>query len=350
MRENVSTYINQLLDQDDPFLAFRYTGGGEVVVLSKTIQNTKKPPTDKIAVASLSKFKNIHNQLSIYFEVIKRFSYDATQPDLTISDGESDDAGREKHLKLVQKGVDLIQNSSLEKVVLSRKRYVNKPINIVTSFLNACARYPDAFCYLLYHPEVGLWMGATPETLVKFQGNRFYTMSLAGTRLKDEINSHPWTDKEMQEQKIVTDYILGRLKKLSVEDLKIHGPETVNAGNLVHLKTDISGRIDSEALKMQVVDALHPTPAVCGFPLTKAKQFILQEEGYERSLYTGYIGIDLPELPETYFVNLRCLRFTLEGAEIFVGGGITADSDPEEEWLETVNKAQTMAAILVADT
>jgi isochorismate synthase len=220
--------------------------------------------------------------------------------------------------------------------------------------------------YCLYHPKVGLWLGATPELLFKVEGQQLTTISLAGTKPFNETNEVNWTHKEIEEQQIVTDYIKEQIAPYAKE-INVSEVETIKAGNLLHLKSRITSLINpSESLK-SIVEALHPTPAVCGFPKQKAKDFILQNENYNRAYYTGFLGeLNLKQsktrntnrrnvennayaMVKTYsnfYVNLRCMQLKDDKALIYVGGGVTKDSIAENEWEETLNKTKTMGAIL----
>ena len=285
---------------------------------------------------------------------------------------------KKKHLKLVQKGIDSIKNNAFKKVVLSRKEIIQihsstkpEPIEI---FQNLTEKYPEAFAYIWFHPKVGLWLGATPETLLEVERNRFKTMALAGTQKYEGTLDVNWGEKEKEEQRFVTDSILGNLKPIS-ENIESTSPYTAKAGNLLHLKTDISGtdaefRVSTDAdagyLK-KLISAIHPTPAVCGLPKKSAKKFILENENYDREFYTGFLGeLNLKKTLQrsrnrknrenqayasiiktsALFVNLRCVKLEENQATLFVGGGITKNSDPAAEWEETQNKAQTIKAVL----
>jgi isochorismate synthase len=97
---------------------------------------------------------------------------------------------------------------------------------------------------------------------------------------------------------------------------------------------------------------LHPTPAVCGLPKENAKQFILENEGYERKFYSGFLGeLNLNTIlnkvvDSDLFVNLRCMEIERHKVHLYIGCGITKDSNPEKEYIETANKAMTMKQIL----
>src|SRR5690606_3892745 len=140
-------------------------------------------------------------------------------------------------------------------------------------------------------PKVGLWLGATPETLVNIDGQRLTTMSLAGTQKYNGTLEVNWTSKELNEQQLVTDFIVHSLHPEtsgSVGNISLGKPETVKDGNLVHLKTTISATFNSKINFKQLLTNLHPTPAVCGLPKDAAKQFILKNENYNREFYTGF--------------------------------------------------------------
>jgi len=271
------------------------------------------------------------------------------------------------HINLVKKGVETIYNSDLKKVVLSRQEILNSSeTNPIFIFKKLLSRYKSAFVYCWYHPKVGLWLGATPETLIKIEGNRFSIMALAGTQDYTGSLDVVWRNKERQEQQFVTDFIIENLKP-SVENFKVSDVETVKAGNIVHLKTMISAQLKPETPLKHVIEALHPTPAVCGLPKALAKQFILKHEGYNREFYTGFLGelnLEITKAPRSgkrnienrayavtknstqLYVNLRCMQLKDDQAIIYVGGGITESSNAVSEWEETVSKSLVIKSVL----
>ena len=92
---------------------------------------------------------------------------------------------------------------------------------------------------------------------------------------------------------------------------------------------------------------MHPTPAVCGLPREVAKIFIQQNENYKRTFYTGFLGeLNIANQKSLLFVNLRCMCIEGEIAEVYVGGGITKDSNAKKEWEETIAKSKTMKKVL----
>ncbi len=255
---------------------------------------------------------------------------------------------KEFHINLVKKGIGRIHDGIFQKAVLSRKmeeKFTSSPLDLFQRLLSI---YESAFCYLWVHPKVGIWLGATPEILLNMENSNLATMSLAGTQKHVENEPPNWKQKELQEQALVTSYISKALTDL-VFGLRISERESVRAGSLWHLRTQITATIEKESL-LEIIKALHPTPAVCGLPMKASKEFILEYENYDREYYTGFLGelnIENKEARTTIlFVNLRCMRLIDDTAHIYIGGGVTQDSDPEKEWEETVAKTNTMLQVL----
>ncbi|MBL7887253.1 MAG: chorismate-binding protein [Flavobacterium sp.] len=250
---------------------------------------------------------------------------------------------------LVEKGVQAIHNNEFRKVVLSRKEVVETSLDAIRIFKSLLFHYKTAFNYCFYHPKVGLWIGATPEQFIKIENTTLHTVALAGTQLFD--NELVWESKEKEEQQLVTEFIAENLNLFS-EKVSVSKPKTIQAGNLAHLKTDIEAIIDQNDLG-EIIQKLHPTPAVCGLPKEPAMKFINENENYDREFYTGFLGelnVDFTTYKTTnsdLFVNLRCMKLEDQLASVYVGCGITKDSQPEKEFWETVNKSMTIKKRLV---
>lgn len=248
-----------------------------------------------------------------------------------------------EYLDRLKQTIDVIQQSGIPKLVLSRRKQVPYlEISVNQTFRNLCQTYPNAFVYAFRHEEE-IWCGAFSELLGKFdkKTGRFETMSLAGTlSLAEE-----WTEKEIHEQQTVTDYIAEILKKYSVEISRSPVTDHIS-GNIKHLRTDLSAKIDSEKLQ-ELICELHPTPAVCGTPVSFCAEAISRIEKFPREFYAGYSRIETDDTVY-FFVNLRCAKIWSNHAELFVGGGITAQSSPEKEWEETELKSQAVSRNLAA--
>ena len=186
-------------------------------------------------------------------------------------------------------------------------------------------------------------MGASPEILLSVKNDKFKTMALAGTLpYMDSLEVH-WGEKEKEEQRIVADFIEAELKDFK---LKISKPFTKKAGSLLHICTEIEGKLKSNDQLADIIKKLHPTPAICGLPKENAKEIILKNENYNREFYTGFLGELNMDKSTNLFVNLRCIQIKNSNAIVYVGGGITVDSIPENEWEETVAKSEVMKRVI----
>ena len=254
--------------------------------------------------------------------------------------------GKNEHIALVEKGIHFIKTSETDKVVLSRKERIDVAgFDCWETFKKLTTTYPNAFVYLWFHPVSGVWLGATPETLIKVENKKFNVMALASTQEYKGDLDVTWNKKEIKEHQIVTDYIVS---KLEINNLKISEAYTIKAGSLVHLRADISGQISSSELDLKkLIYVLHPTPAICGMPKESAKKFILENEGYDREYYTGFLG-EINDNIIDLFVNLRCMKLdaSQKKVSLYIGGGITKDSNAQLEWSETVAKSKVMKKVL----
>jgi len=255
---------------------------------------------------------------------------------------------------LVEKAIQEINSGHFEKVVLSRFEDIQLPedFSISDFFDQVCEAYPNAFCSLVHLPGMGLWIGASPELLISQDSVEFRTISLAGTKKIDTelpLSEIAWAEKEIEEQALVSRYIINRFKEIRLREFAEHGPKTIKAGNLAHLKTEYVvnlGEVQIDDLADQMLNLLHPTSAVCGMPLEAASEFVLQNENYDREFYSGFIGPVNFDGRTDLFVNLRCMKVEEGQARLFAGAGITEDSVPANEFLETEMKLEILSRLV----
>lgn len=259
--------------------------------------------------------------------------------ELSLPKNEKRDISKEAYLKIVEKTIEAIKKDvDLEKVIISRSKSVDFHPNTITEFYtNLCNAYQNAYCYLLIINQKEVWVGASPELLLKIKNKEVFTVSLAGSKSSENI---AWTDKEFHEQEIVTQYIQKALGKYC-KNIKIQKPITVQSASVYHLKTEFAAELLEKSTALDLIEELNPTPAVCGLPKGKAFDFIKKNEGYKRALYTGYLGVKNGEEIEL-FVNLRCAQLFADSLKLYLGGGITAKSNAEKEWEETEIKSKTL--------
>ncbi len=206
------------------------------------------------------------------------------------------------------------------------------------------AAFPDTFRFIYYTPRTGAWLGASPEILLERQSgdNRVRTMSLAGTVNNDSTGN--WDEKNIKEHNFVTQYITDIFNRLGIK-ADISPAEDVSFGTVKHLCNRISGEYTGDFFT--AVNALSPTPALAGVPLADALHHISLHEPHPRRCYGGYVGV-IDREGEHAYVNLRSVHFSPKHFCIYAGGGITSDSQPDDEWLETRNKVQKLNDIILS--
>lgn len=249
---------------------------------------------------------------------------------------------KEKYQKNASVFLNQIKNQNLYKAVFSRIKEVSFRTNARQLFHCLSEEYPQAFVYLISSPLFGTWVGATPEYLLSVDHEKSKTIALAGTMRSDD--SEIWGAKEINEQEYVCSFIRDRLAQLNIESVNEKEKKELIAGPVKHLATTFTFSNQGVGIA-DLVDVLHPTPAVSGLPQRESIALIDELEKHERSLYSGVIGV-INEDDAQLFVNLRCAQLTADKAYLYLGGGFTADSDIDKEWIETENKARTLLNVL----
>jgi isochorismate synthase len=258
---------------------------------------------------------------------------------------------------LVRLSIERIAVGEFQKVVPSRLKEIDLQDNfdVVSTFVRLCAKHPKAFISLFYLPEKGVWMGASPELLIEIsKDNIFRTSALAGTQPGENIinlSEVAWTQKEIEEQAFVSRYIINCFKKIRLREFEENGPKTVEAGGLVHLRTDYKvnlEKVNFAQLGSVMLKLLHPTSAVCGMPKEPASAFLKVHEKIDRKFFGGYLGPVNIDAHTNLYVNLRCANIKTGKAVLYAGAGVTSDSDPEKEWRETELKMGTIQSVLLS--
>jgi isochorismate synthase len=247
----------------------------------------------------------------------------------------------------------LAGGSSLAKVVLAREVVVqaDRPLDRVAVLSRLRAAYPD--CHLV---SVDGLVGASPELLVSRTGDIVRSHPMAGTAPR---GGDPTTDqrlaasllasaKDRAEHQItidmVHDTLLGWCSYLDYEA----EPSVVAVANVQHLATLVEGRLSRPAPSvLELVAALHPTPAVAGWPRDEAVAWIGAHEGFDRGRYAGTVGWVDAGGNGTWAVALRCAEINGTEARVFAGNGVVVDSDPQAELAETQAKLQALLSAVV---
>ncbi|MGM9834068.1 MAG: chorismate-binding protein [Candidatus Limisoma sp.] len=225
---------------------------------------------------------------------------------------------------------------TLRKVVISR--VIKRAIDDVdwTSFMDRLHdKNPDSFTFIYSTPQTGAWIGVSPEIIGDYHDGTFSTMALAGTRLKGES---VWSAKDIEEQEFVSNYIAERIKNAGF-DYTVSDKFTLPAGNVEHICNMFTIKESDIRKMLDLVDLLHPTPALAGTPKKEAVEYILSHEHHNRECYGGYIG-PFDARSFHFAVNLRSMCFDEHAVAVFVGSGITDKSVPESEYAETQAKSE----------
>ncbi len=356
--------IEILINKNIPFVAYKTPDSKNPVLAIQTISPLEKIPIEDLEYKSgfviapfdsaktdeifLLKPDFILNEQSDLREIE---NYLANLPNIKLQHNASNyQLSKNEYLEKVNYFIEKIKSGDFNKIVLSRvlTMEIAGSVDYAEFYNQLCQNNKDAFVYLLSTPETGIWAGATPETLLSKQNEKWDTMAVAGTRLLSDFQKQPnWDEKEIEEQRLVSSYIENLLSELDVKNYQTKDPETITAGKLVHLKTTFS--INHEYLINRLgifIKGLHPTPAVCGLPKADAYHLIEKAETHNRKLYTGFIGPWNLKEESKLFVNLRCAEFTENKILAYVGGGLTKDSNPLDEWQETKNKSRTLLSVV----
>ena len=345
-KPDLEEVFEKLLSDDQAFVFYRLP---KSKIVHCNFQNDSKVTlTENLKINGfiMSRFDSplpavyISDKNHLYFEY-KTQSFE-TKEIVTASNLEN----KESFINLVNKTKKAIALGRLKKLVVARNIIRREEVDAFQFFTHLLTLYPHAMVYFWHHPKAETWIGASPEQLFSLHSNRLKTMALAGTLNYNTKEEYHWGDKEKTEQGWVRDTLQEDLKNLfPSSQVKCSQTFTRQAGNLVHLCNEISveaQNINTTAL----LKKLNPTPAVGGIPVEEGMRFLVKYENLDRAYYTGFLGPIMGEGQIDLFVNLRCAQIIPDGLLMYVGAGITHDSDPEREWEETQNKAKTLLAAL----
>jgi salicylate biosynthesis isochorismate synthase/menaquinone-specific isochorismate synthase len=255
----------------------------------------------------------------------------------------------------VARAVERIREGQLEKVVLAREVQVRapRPHDPGAVFDVLRGGFPECFVYAVGRGEA-TFIGATPELLVRRDGNRASTVALAGSTRRSAdpaVDDHLGesllrSDKNRHENQVVAERIATALAPYSVWVTVAPEPVLIKVANIQHLAAPIRAQLTDAVGALALAGALHPTPAVGGEPDGVAKRLIPALEGLDRGWYAGTLGWTDTGGDGEFCVALRCALLRGELASCYAGCGIVADSEPAAELAETEVKLQAMLPVL----
>jgi salicylate biosynthesis isochorismate synthase/menaquinone-specific isochorismate synthase len=255
----------------------------------------------------------------------------------------------------VARAVERIRAGELEKVVLAREVQVHAPRGHDPGAVLGALRegFPECYVYAVGRGDA-TFLGATPELLVRRDGERASTVALAGSTRRSAdpaVDDHLGeallrSDKDREEQAIVTRRIAYALRPHSVWVTHAPEPVLVRIANIQHLATPIRAQLSQPVGAMALASVLHPTPAVGGEPFAVAEPLIPQLEGFDRGWYAGPVGWTDANGDGELCVALRCALLRGPVAHCYAGVGVVRDSEPAAELAETEVKLQALLPVL----
>lgn len=261
----------------------------------------------------------------------------------------------------VAEAVNCVRTGWVDKVVLARRRTVgsDEPFDPDLVSRRLIARNQNAYVYRLDLPghsadETGVLLGASPELVLASRAGAVHSFPLAGSAPRGPHQGADRTAarallasaKDLDEHRHVALSVRDAFRLFAEDVVCPATPELVRTPAIWHLGTSITGRLRDGVSPMELLYALHPTPAVCGTPTERAKELIRRLEGFDRGLYAGLIGWIDAEGNGEWALILR--GGVLEGnrAVLTAGAGIVAASDPQSEHEETAVKFSTFMSAL----
>lgn len=262
--------------------------------------------------------------------------------------------------RLVAMYAGAVGRGRLDKVVLARRLELaaddGAAIPVEAALRTLAASAPESTVYGFARGGVDgpVFLGATPERLVRTEGRRFETVAIAGSaprstdaaedaRLAAALLS---SEKDREEHAVVVAMLRESLAPL-VEELRVgREPTLLELRSIRHLMTPVAGTLAADAGLLGLAERLHPTPAVGGEPRDLALELIREHEGFERGWYAGPVGWVGADGDGDLAVALRCAIVSGARATLFAGCGIVADSDPGREWDESETKLRVVAGAL----
>jgi menaquinone-specific isochorismate synthase len=242
----------------------------------------------------------------------------------------------------VGRAVSRIRAGDLRKVVLATalEADLESVVEIPDTLERFRRTYPECYRFLVQPMEMAGFFGPPPERLVSMDGQQVETEALAGSAERGDTpeedaalaRSLETSGKIEHEQALVVDAIRDRLEPLG--KVTVGEREVRKLANIQHLRTPITAMLDGDEHVLDVVEALHPTPAVGGLPPERAREFIRETEPFDRGWYASPVGWFDAAGDGEFVVGIRSAVAGGRRATLYAGNGIVADSDPEEEWAE----------------
>ncbi|EBK5175210.1 isochorismate synthase EntC [Salmonella enterica] len=253
---------------------------------------------------------------------------------------------------MVARAAMLTATPDVDKVVLSRLIDITTDVAVDSGALleRLVAQNPVSYNFHVPLADGGVLLGASPELLLRKEGERFSSLPLAGSarRQPDDVldreagNRLLASQKDRHEHELVTQAMKQILRDRSTELQLPSSPQLITTPTLWHLGTPFEGKANAKENALTLACLLHPTPALSGFPHQVAKKLIAELEPFDRELFGGIVGWCDAEGNGEWVVTIRCAKLRGNQVRLFAGAGIVPASSPVGEWRETGVKLSTM--------
>ena len=250
--------------------------------------------------------------------------------------------------------VDEIKHEKIDKVVIARRieNEISSPINWQKTLGDLNIKYPTCTNFL-YKSGKSIFFGSTPEILIKYSGDTFFTEALAGSimrgvnpeqdkQLEEELLK---SDKNNMEHEAVIDYIKKSVFNFVDQVEIVKSPVVKKLPNIQHLQTSVTGKLKSKDQIFKIISSLFPTPAVCGIPKEQSLKMIEKTEDFDRGLFSGVIGWFNADNYGEFFVTIRSALVKDNKLYAYAGCGIVEGSDPKEEFEEAQLKLKPILSL-----
>ncbi len=262
-----------------------------------------------------------------------------------------------RYVTAVERALALIAEKTIGKIVLARDLNIEAaaPLHPLELLNGLRQRFPSCYAFSLANGRGQSFIGASPERLVRVSKGLLETEALAGSIRRGAGASEDaglaaelaHSDKDQREHGLVLEAVAGRLTALGLTPEFPTVPGLRKLANVQHLHTPVRATLGDKVRLLDAVAALHPTPAVGGWPVAAAVARIRQLEGFPRGLYAGAIGWMNARGGGEFFVGLRSALVEGNQARLYAGAGIVAGSSPEKEFAETELKFRAMLDALL---
>lgn len=257
----------------------------------------------------------------------------------------------------VRRALGHITHHQVQKIVLAHALDVvqDRPFKTSLSLAQLRQRYPDCYVFSVGNGRDKTFIGASPERLLSVAHRRLSTDALAGSAPRGRTAKEDrqlalhllHSTKEQAEHQIVVNFLAQTLAELGLQPYYPKPPTLLRLSNIQHLHTPIQARVAGRIHPLQLVEALHPTPAVAGLPIGAACEQIHAYEQFDRGLYGAPLGWIRANGDSEFIVGIRSALISGNWARLYAGAGIVAGSDPEREWAEINLKFRALGESLM---